>query len=186
MTAVRLPHRWTTEEYLAFENANDGRHEFVGGEVYAMVGGTDVHNLLCTWISSLLIAGCPRTCQVFSQGMKLCVHRADDGDDYYYPDIFVSCSGSDRERLSRDQPCLIVEVLSPSTERIDRGEKMRAYRSIPSLIEYVIVCTDRPQVEVYNRASGWSKSVFAAGSPLTLASIGVTLTVDQVYDRTAF
>ena len=184
-TALRKPNRVTEQEYLDFESASDLRHELVGGVIYAMVGGTDRHNLICTNLVAALHARLSAPCQVFSAQMKLRVDAAGDVD-HYYPDVFVSCDPADRNRLYREQPCLIVEVLSDSTEKDDRHGKFLTYRQIPSLQEYVLVAQDVPQFEVMRRRSSWKPEFLFLEDVLTLDSVGLTIPVRDIYRDISF
>jgi Uma2 family endonuclease len=143
-------HKMTLEEYLAWEDKQPGRNEFVGGEVFAMVGVKRVHGEVVMNISSALhffLRGKP--CRVYSESLKLNV-----GEDVFYPDIFVTCSPADlrTERLFKE-PKLIVEVYSESTGSYDRGAKFAYYRGIATLEEYVIVEPDTHRVEVFRKQS---------------------------------
>ena len=184
-TALRKSGRVTFEEYLAFEETAEVRHELVDGVLFAMSGGTDAHNLI-TGNLFLDIAGPLRgKCQVFQGQMKLKVAHQVSGDGYY-PDIMVSCSPGDRERLFRKEPVLLIEVLSDSTERIDRGEKRINYLQIPSLQEYVLVAQDAPRLEVMRRRNAWSVEHLFMDDTLVLESVGLSLPVQNIYQQIRF
>ena len=178
---ARVSSTMTPQEYFAFEEKTPLKHEYLGGVVYAMVGATDRHNMIALNIAAFLHAARPTGCQVFVSDMKLKVKLMAAETYYYYPDVLVSCAASDREPLFREQPILLVEVASPSTERIDRGEKLNAYRQIPALSEYVIVAQDQPEIEVYRRRNGWVREVLKPDEALVLEGIGTTLSPSQVY-----
>jgi Uma2 family endonuclease len=127
MSAVRKPERMTFEDYLDFEDATALRHELMDGNVFAMSGASDVHNLICTNLMLLIAGPLLGKCQVFQGGMKLKVDHANSSDGFY-PDVMVSCSATDRDKLFRKEPVLLIEVLSPSTARIDRGANPLADR----------------------------------------------------------
>jgi Uma2 family endonuclease len=167
-------------EYLAFEETTPLKHEFLNGYVYAMVGATDRHNLIAQNLLVALRSARPTGCQVFISDMKLKV-RTVAGEFFYYPDVLMSCAAADRNPLLREQPVLLIEVASPSTERIDRGEKLNNYRQIPSLVEYVIVEQNLRKVEVYRRRNSWECEVIDADQPLVLECLGLTLTVSEIY-----
>lgn len=173
------------EEYLAFELTTPIKHELVEGVIYAMTGSRDRHNLISGDIGVRLISHLPLRCQVFMTDMKLRVQIGTD-TRFYYPDVMVSCSSTDREEYFREEPGLLVEVLSPSTERNDRQEKFEAYKQIASLEEYLLVSQDFTQVELFRRASGWTREVFKAGESFTLASVDLTFEVDDIYRRVRF
>jgi Uma2 family endonuclease len=108
-------------------------------------------------------------------------------DIFYYPDLSVTCDPNDRERYFKERPKLLVEVLSPSTERIDRNEKLINYRQLPSLEEYLLVSQTAPWVGVYRRdVSGhWASETVQTQGHLTLESVGLTMTLAEVYEDTA-
>ncbi len=155
-----LPATLTAEEYLAFEERQEGRHELVAGAVFAMVGGTRGHNRLANAVSSaLLLAARGGPCRVYQQGMKLQV----DETTVYYPDVMVACGEEpEDDRIERD-PCLLVEVLSPSTASTDRREKRRAYLNLPSLRAYLLLDPLAPRAELHTRtgSGAWHASAFA-------------------------
>jgi len=177
---ARVSSTMTPQEYFAFEEKTPLKHEYLAGVVYAMVDATDRHNMIALNIAALLHAARPTGCQVFVSDMKLKVQLM-AGETYYYPDVLVSCAASDREPLFREQPILLVEVASPSTERIDHGEKLNAYRQIPALSEYVIVAQDQPEIEIYRRRNGWVREILRPDEALVLEGIGITLSPSQVY-----
>lgn len=174
--------RLSEQDYLHGESASELRHEYVDGEIYAMAGAGEAHNLIALNIASKLrdfARGGP--CRVFISDMKLHVQT---WKAYYYPDIMVTCDPSDNHSQFKERPCLVVEVLSGSTEKTDRREKMLAYRTLPSLSEYVLVATDQRQVEHYRRDEHdeWQLVAAGKGDPLQFASVGATLTLDEIYE----
>jgi len=179
-TALRKPSRVTEREYLDFEAGSALRHELVGGVIYGMVGGSDRHNLICGNIFAELRAGVTSPCQVFTAQMKLRVETADE-IDYYYPDVLVSCDPSDRARLYRERPTLIVEVLSDSTEKDDRSGEFFAYRQIPSLQEYVLVAQDVPQIEIMRRRSSWKPEFVFLEDICAFESANLQIAVRSLY-----
>jgi Uma2 family endonuclease len=128
----------TTDAYLAGELESRVRHEYVDGEVYAMVGASDRHGLITLNLAGLLSQRLPNRCQVFSSDMRVRI-QAPERDIFYYPDVLVSCDPRDRAPYYRKYPCLVVEVLSPHTARLDRFEKFLFYQQLESLEEYVLV-----------------------------------------------
>jgi Uma2 family endonuclease len=167
--------------YLASEKDSPVRHEYVDGQLYAKAGASDRHNRMALNLASRLdghLNGGP--CDVFIADMKVIVDPA----VYYYPDVVVTCDPPGGDPYMRTQPHLLIEVVSPSTERIDRHEKAFAYRRVPSLQEYVLVLQDRMQVEVYRRQSGdeWTREIFTQPEELVhFASVGLTLRVSDLY-----
>ena len=136
------------EEFLELENASTARHEYVAGQVYAMVGTTGRHNAIAlNVVTRLRAASRNGACSVYIIDLKVRAGR----DRIYYPDGVVVCSPHAGDTLVFDNPCLILEVTSRSTRRIDRGEKLDAYLAIPSLRAYVIAEQDRRHVTFYSR-----------------------------------
>jgi Uma2 family endonuclease len=174
-------HRVSVEEYLAGEQTAEVKHEYVNGEVYAMVGVSDRHEIIALNLASALrsfLKGGP--CQVFFGGVKVRIRIASD-ERFYYPDIMVACDPSDRDPYYRDRPRVLMEVLSPSTERIDRTEKGEAYRQIDSLQEYLLVTQDQRRVEVQRRENGWGSVVYERTGRVRLACLDLTLDLDAIY-----
>jgi Uma2 family endonuclease len=172
----------SVEEYLDAELRSQERHEYVAGEVYAMTGASERHNLITGNILATLhgkLRGGP--CRVFASDMKL---RVEAVNAFYYPDILVVCDQSDREQNFKQRPCLIIEVLSPSTAGTDRREKLHAYRTLASLREYVLVDQKQRAVWVYQRAGdAWLLDKLDTGDLLRLESLDVTLSLDEIYDN---
>ena len=184
-TTLKRPSRISFDEYLAFEETASVRHELIDGMLFAMSGGTDVHHIIAGNLF-LDIAGPLRgKCQVFQGGMKLKVEHTRESDGYY-PDILVSCSPTDREKLFRKEPILLIEVQSPSTERLDRGEKRLNYLQIPSLQEYVLVAQDKPKVEIMRRRTSWLVEELYPGDALVLESVGLTVPLSSIYETITF
>jgi len=123
-------------------------------------------------------------CQLFTNDMK--VHVELDGRHFfYYPDLVVGCDPEDREAYYLDRPCLVVEVLSPATERIDRREKLLTYIQLPSLQEYLLVAQDRPLVEVYRRRAGWLPEEVSEGT-FRLDCLELEVPVASIYQDLDF
>ena len=177
-----LQPRMTPEDFLAWDATQTLRHEFVDGEVYAMAGAEERHvqtagNVYITLRQAL--AGTP--CRTFMADMKL---RPAASDDFFYPDVFVTCAEADRaDPLVKREPRLIVEVLSPSTAAYDRGEKFARYRAAASLQEVVFIDLDTRRVDVHRRGADglFVLHPFEPGQDVELASVGVTLTAGQLW-----
>ena len=172
----------SSEDYLARENDGDWRHEFVNGVVYAMVGTSDRHNVIAGSLYAALLGHLPRRCQVFMTDMKLQVRRGHD-QRFYYPDVFVSCAPSQMGRYTREEPLLIAEILSPTTERVDRGEKFEAYTALPSLEEYALISQERRRVELFRRRTGWQREVVETEGEVMFESVAFTLPLAALYRR---
>jgi Uma2 family endonuclease len=179
LTARKLTHV-SVAEYLAAENDGKWRHEFINGVMFAMAGASERHNLIRSRLTATLLGNVAQGCRVFDAEMKL--HIKDNADErYYYPDVFVSCDPNDRDPYSRNTAVLIVEVLSPSTERTDRFEKFAAYKSIPSLMEYGLLTQDAMELELFRRRTDWQREFYQRDNTVTFESVGLTLNVSQLY-----
>jgi Uma2 family endonuclease len=175
--------RVTPEEYLRAEGSGEIRHEFVRGQVFDMVGGTDTHNLISLNIASGLrqrLRGGP--CRVFMADMKVRVAAA---DVFYYPDVLVTCASEDGDAYFKEHPCVIVEVLSQTTEGTDRREKFLASELLASLEEYVLVHQSRRRVEVFRRSAPdgeWTKSIHSGEEDVTFESLKISLALSEIYE----
>ncbi len=172
----------TVGDYLEGEVESQVRHEYVNGETYAMVGASDRHGLITLNLAGLLSQRLPDRCQVFSSDMKVRIRTA-EREIFYYPDVVVSCDARDRETYYRQHPCLVVEILSPHTARLDRFEKFLFYRQLDTLEEYVLVSQEYRQVEVFCRTEQWRGTDYTRGEVL-LQSVGLSIAVDEIYRRT--
>ena len=172
------------EEYLQLENdrADDGqRCEYNNGDVYAMAGASRTHNLLSMKLANSLfnhLAG--SNCQVFQSDMKVAIEGLND-TRFYYPDVQVSCEEESDDYFNR-KPCLIIEVLSVSTAKKDRAEKLQGYRLIPELQEYVLCSQDSPFIEVYRKRSNWTVEHYTSGETVLLESVDLSIVVGELYD----
>lgn len=166
------------EKYLEGEQHNDILREYVAGEPYVLAESTATHNLIAGNIFAALHNHLRGTaCRVFAGSMKVRV-----GDDFYYPDVFVTCERVEGERLFQTRPSLIVEVLSPGTELLDTRDKLQAYQRIESLQEYVMVEQVRHELRVVSRtAQGWVTSTYTDAMTVRLASIELTLPLPDIY-----
>ena len=170
----------SVEEYLAGELHSEIRHEYVDGQVYAMGGASRSHGLIVNALAfALTPAARHKHCQLFTSDMKLRLSIAGKMV-FYYPDLLLSCAPDDRQPYFRSRPCLIVEVLSDSTERIDRREKLLAYQTLPSLREYVLVAQNARRVEIYRRANDWKAECFDSGE-IRLDCLESSVSVDAIY-----
>lgn len=184
MPGSEHPLHMTEAEYLAFEERAKVRHEYVAGHVFAMTGSTDAHNHICGNIFASIHArlkGLP--CEVYCNDMKVRIAAA---NSFYYPDIMVSCEGFQSKSVFKEQPVLVLEILSPSTKQIDLREKLVAYQKIETVKEYVIVHQDRQQIDVYRRADNnkWEFESIGREKTLQLHSLPgdvFSLTFDDIY-----
>jgi Uma2 family endonuclease len=170
-------------DYLAFEESNAVRHEFVAGEIHAMGGASRAHNKITGNIFARLHAGLRGgPCEVFTNDFKVRLEVARE-EFFYYPDVVVSCHPQDIEKYFLRSPTLVIEVMSPSTETIDRREKHTHYRQAPTLEEYVRVAQERREVIVFRRASGWQGEVFTSPeATVEFRSVKRAMTVTEIYD----
>lgn len=178
---ANLP-RMSVEEYLAFEEESDVKHEYAAGYVKAMAGARRIHEtiagVLFTEIHGLLRGRKP--CTVFKSDMKLLTDFHEE-QVFYYPDVMVSCEEQDSRSAFVKEPKLIIEV---STEwKRDFIEKFAAYTKLPTLEEYAIVWADekKPNVTIFRRETGWEPPEQHPTGSFTLKSIGLTLTVEELY-----
>ena len=172
-------------EYLAFERASEIKHEYDNGRVFALAGASERHNLL---VANLIAAIHPQLrggpCRVYPSDMRL--HVAASGL-YAYPDVTVVCGASELEDEHLDtllNPTVLIEALSPSTERHDRGRKAAFYRTLASLREYLFVSQDQPRIERYTRTDARQWVLAEAvehGERIALESIGCALPLQEVY-----
>ena len=178
----------SVEEFLEGELFSPLRHEYVSGYVYAMAGASDEHNRIAGNIFSFLHAALRgQRCEAFTNDMKVKL-SPQVGDVFYYPDALVACDPTDKARYFRERPTVIVEVISPETERTDRREKAQAYRSIPSVRAYVLVEQDRMKITVLRPAAGpdWKAEMLEGrDAVLRLPEIAVEIPFERIYERTA-
>jgi len=178
--------RFTFEDYLELETYAEVKHEFLDGHVWAMAGGTRGHAALCGRMTILLGSLLrERPCEVFNSDLRVRVVATGLGT---YPDVTVICGRfeadpEDPKGNTATNPLVIVEVLSPSTEQYDRGEKLTHYRRIASLREVVLVAQDARRVEVWSRSEsgGWSECVSTGESTAHLPSLGCDLPLAEIY-----
>ncbi len=184
-TATVLPQIISPEEYLEGEKQTTIKHEYVNGRVYAMGGASDRHGLIAGNLFATIHSRLPDRCEVFMSDMKLHTQEAND-ECFYYPDILVCCDPTDKHPYYREKPILIIEVLSHSTERIDRTEKRERYQRIPELQEYVLVAQDYPKVEIYRRHRAWQCEEYFIDDEFHLDSVDVTFQMSNVYRRVKY
>jgi Uma2 family endonuclease len=182
MTERVTPHGpLTVDEYLKLEESATVRHEYVGGEIFAMVGATKRHNRIVGNISSRLW-GTARggDCRVYSESVKLRVSE----DVIYYTDVMVACGPESEDPLVEEDPCLVVEVVSPNTETTDRREKLAAYKRMPGLEAYLIVSQDRKWVERHFRGEDgvWRRSDLVDAGRFPIPCPETRLSVDEIYE----
>ena len=171
------------EEYLAGELQSRERHEYLGGSVYAMAGTSVEHNLIAGNIFSSLHAHLKgKSCQVFMSDLKVRLQISEE-EVFYYPDVMVACNPKDKDRYFKRYPQVLVEVLSPETEKIDRREKFLSYIQIETLMEYILVAQDKMEVTVFRRASKWQPEIITeVDKPLRVNSLDFSLPLSVIYE----
>ena len=174
-------------EYLAGERRSPIKHEYFAGDVFAMAGASERHNLItANTLASLHAQLRKRSCSVYPSDMRVVVSRA---GLYTYPDVTVVCGEARFEDQHHDtllNPTVIVEVLSPSTESYDRGKKFQHYRQIDSLQEVVLIAQDAWHVEYYWRQAhgGWLLTEATnLDARVSLSSIQCELALVDVYEK---
>jgi len=177
LPAETLPHM-SVEEYLKFEHHSSIRHELVDGYVYAMTGASDRHEDITVNLLTALhthLRGTP--CRVYSSNLKVRVNN-----DFYYPDIFVRCESERGDPYFKTDPVLIIEVLSPTTQRYDRGDKRLAYQALPSLQDYVLIAQDEIKIDLYRRANNWQAETLGQEDQFYLSAVEFRCPVRQIYE----
>ena len=176
---------YTPEEYLDRERRAEYKSEYFAGEIVAMAGAKRKHNLIGSNITtSLNVQLRDAPCEVYTNDMKV---QADKARQFSYPDVVVVCSEpqfrDDQDDVLQN-PTVIVEVLSPSTEAYDRGEKFLRYRRLESLQEYLLVTQNERRVEQFTKQSDGSwRMTETTEESLTLESVGCTLSFDDIYNK---
>lgn len=188
MTAVEKFDLVSIEDYLAGELESSIKHEYVGGFVHAMAGGTNRHSTISVNIIAALkqhLRG--KRFQPFNSDTKVRI-RQPHMTRFYYPDTMVVCHPNPESDTFQDEPVVIVEVLSDSTRRTDLGEKRDAYLSIPSLAVYLLVEPDEPAVRIFRRGpSGFENETrLGLDSVIELPEIEASLALSEIYENLAF
>lgn len=182
MAEPTTPHGGLTiGEYLKLEETATIKHEYVAGEIHAMVGASRRHNRVAGNIyRKLADAAEGGPCRVYISDMKVRVAE----DLFYYPDVMVACVPEPEDPYVESEPCLVVEVSSPSTEKTDRREKLAAYKKIPSLSAYLIVAQDRAWVERHWRSEDgvWRRADLVDEGRVPVPCPETEITLAQVYE----
>lgn len=179
--------RLTPAEYLAWEEQQEFRYEYVDGEIRSMTGGTVNHSEIVTNLIAILknhLRG--GDCRILNSDGKV---QTIESTSYFYPDISVTCDERDRTADKFvSHPCLIIEVLSASTEAYDRGKKFRKYRRSASLQEYVLVSTSELCLDVYqkNERGRWELITYGDGDIVELKSVNLAISIEQIYENIVF
>jgi Uma2 family endonuclease len=181
---------WTPESYLAFERESETKHEYLAGEIFAMTGASENHNLVTANTLASLHAQLRRTpCRIYPSDMRLKVPAV---GLYTYPDVTVVCG---EPQFDEDEvpdtllnPTVLIEVLSPSTESYDRGKKFQHYRTLESLQEYLLISQESARIEHYVRqGEQWLFSdAYRLEDVVKLPSIDCSLALADVYEKVTF
>ncbi len=177
--------KMSVEAYFALDReSRDTRYEYINGYAYLLAGGTPVHSLIAgNLIAEIKARLRDSLCQVYTSDAKVRLSQS----RYVFPDVTISCDERDHttEAEVLQYPRLVIEILSPTTEAYDRGNKSSYYRACPAIQEYVLVNTQRQSIEVYRRTTNkfWTLYPFERGEQVELASIGVTLPVAAIYEN---
>jgi len=183
----------TVEQYLALDEATDAKYEYDNGYVFMlrppssayddhafidMAGGSNAHAALGVRMGSLLDQALPDgPCMAYTSDARIKLAAR----QYYYPDLTVACSEEPGTTLTN--PVVIIEVLSPATEKRDRGAKFKAYQGLPTVQEYVLVGSTYQSIEIHRREGNfWRKYHYRTGDLVELPSIGVSFPFDEVYE----
>jgi Uma2 family endonuclease len=184
----------TVEQYLALDEATDGKYEYDNGYVFMlrppssaydehtildMAGGSIAHAALCLRMGSLLDqALTDGSCMAFTSDARVQLTER----QYYYPDVTVDCGVEPGGMLTN--PVVVIEVLSPTTEKRDRSTTFKAYKTLPSVQEYVLISSEQQAVEVHRREGNfWRQYHYQSGDQVELTSIGVRFPFDALYRR---
>lgn len=176
------PLKLTPAEYFAWEEQQLCRHEYINGEVYAMSGGTQNHSRIALKVAALLDGHLSNSsCRVFNSDCRV---NLVGSNDYTYPDASVSCDRRDNTSVQYiTYPCLILEVLSDSTEAYDRGNKFFRYRQNPQLQDYVLVSSHEIAIDLYRKGENgrWEIINYRAGDIMELQSVNLSFPIEQAY-----
>ena len=165
------------QDYLQGELLAETKHEYIDGQVHAMAGGSENHNLLSVNIATELktrLKGTP--CRTFIADMKVKV-----GANFFYPDVMVVCQEDNQSEYYKTAPVIIVEVLSKSTRRLDQTDKRLRCQRIPSLEEYVLIEQDKGEIQVFSKKDQWQSFYYYLGDDITFSSLGITVRVEDIY-----
>ena len=185
MALPKLNSGFDAAAYLAWEDTQAERNEYIAGEVFAMVGVRQSHNVATLNLATILrreLKGSP--CRVFVESVKT---RVEAADCFFYPDVAVTCDTRDRQTPDYiSHPILVIEVLSDSTAAFDRGAKFAAYRKLESLQEYMLVDVAAQRVEIFRRnpENHWVLYDYDAADTLEIAALALRVAMSEVLDDT--
>jgi Uma2 family endonuclease len=179
--------KMTDQEYLVWEAQQELRHEYIDGEIVAMTGGSIPHTKIYLNLYRALYEHLqPMGCEVYVSDVKV---QAKRNRQYFYPDLVVTCDPEDQKAHDFIQePKLIAEVLSPSTQGYDRVQKFKHYRQILSLQDYILIDSENLNIEVYHRTEGklWLYTEYEAGDVVALTSVDFECPIELIYEGILF
>ena len=187
MIAVPNNPRISPDEYFEWEARQEIRYEYINGEVFAMAGGTIDHSTIAANLIALLrphVRG--RNCRVLGSDAKVGISK---NGEFFYPDLLVTCDDRDRNAAKAVfYPTLIIEVLSPSTEAYNRGGKFARYRQLTSLCEYMLVSSERIEVEAFrlNERGKWELTAYGNSDLVQFSSIEFECAIAAIYEDVDF
>ena len=172
----------TPEEYFAWEEQQLEKHEYFEGEIFAMSGGSKNHSLIAAMLISLCVNHLKGSdCETGTSDLRI---KTVGSHKYVYPDAVVTCDERDKGNTQFiSYPCLIIEVLSKSTEAYDRGGKFRLYQKNPVLQDYLLVSSTSIEIDLYrkNNAGEWLIKNYQAGDVIELKSIDLSFSIEEIY-----
>lgn len=184
MSAAPVINHISVEDYLSGEPLSEVRHEYIAGQVSAMAGASRNHNFVAGQCYATLLThlnGSPCRPYIGDVKVRLLVNQK---DIFYYPDVVVGCDPRDTHDHYLKFPKLIIEVLSESTQRLDRLEKFSNYITLDSLEEYVLLAQDKPEVTLFRRRTGWSQEIYSGlGARIILESVDLTISLAEIYQN---
>ena len=187
MPNSKLNYTISEQDYLEGEKLADIRHEYSDGQVYAMAGTSKRHNRIAGNIYRALIASNQQACDIYIGDIKVHIERR---ASYYYPDVMVGCDESDNaDDYYLEKPCLVIEVLSPSTEKKDATEKLLSYQDIESLPSYMMVDQDKCHISLIYRQENhhwWVKNFTDMDELISLSCPKMELKVADIYESIKF
>jgi Uma2 family endonuclease len=183
--SAEYPQWMSVEDYLLLDNMSKTvKYEYIDGTLRMLAGGSPDHSIIAGNLITLLNNALRKTpCIVYTSDVYLQLSAS----QYVHSDVTVSCDERDKEQKNIIQyPRLLVEVLSPSTEAIDKGDKLDAYLEYPTLQEYILVGSKKKTIEVYHRDNDiWTSRIYKSGSTIHLKSIELQLSLEDVYEKTS-
>ena len=180
---------FSLQEYIAFEEQSDVRHEFINGQIVAMAGGTFNHNRIKRHLARIFENVFePQGCSVFDDGVKL---EIIENQRYTYPDVFVTCEEFEpKEEYIVKAPNIVIEVLSNSTAEYDRGDKFKLYQKVTSIRYYILVDSRQVSVELFARTDNKSLWTYQIFSELTdiieIPALEISIPLRSIYENINF